>query len=1240
MEYRLQIVNLIQAKFNDVGRKDSTVDCLSLSGTGVDWLRITFCSTLFADNWWISILVIQAVSLMGPFGGPAVVLSDRRYLCFGNFNSIVPVHVIMECNLFTSYFVFLSGYKLFLNNEGYDCLKRVKEYPLFTLDTSYSPEDEKEVLLDIYYSTNGDQWYEASGWSTTNGTSHCSWYGITCHNNISCIRSIMLAFNNLDGTLPSNIWKIRNLLSLCAPGNPSLRGNIGDFLFGNMSKLITISISPTSIGGDIPEDFAKLTMLQNFLGCPMNGNGFSGRLPVDIGKMMELRLLCLGESKLTGQIPRSISTLNKLFYRNIQNRPASKVHGNLDDLLATPSLTRLFVSGIQLMGEFPRVLSVRFKDLVLTGNNISGTLPETFPKGNNLEHLNVANNQLTGDIPGELLLQPNLRAVDVSQNQFSSINKGNSWPDNASATVSLHISLAGNRNLSINFVSFADLFARTVDISMSSRLSIINVSFCDIKSPLLSNMFYVPQLTTCDFRGSNFYGTIPDIITDNSMLTSLDFSKNNFSGGLPSGILSLNSLQTLDISGNPCMREGTSASSNVFIPDFSRMIKPSEADNFTCPEGRLAFNNGRIRLDPTFYEYKYCVCDDDFYGDNGLCKSCMKGGTCRRRSFSTPEDLRPNITEVSKGYWPSPDPRNATHLVKCPVPSACNPSDSCTCRLDISAKDTRLSSYRPSLSSLTTTCNQSCICHPGNTDRFCSRCQGGFYKLGGLCFQCKKGDLTYYYVFIPIFALSFLVILWSYFYFNVRPLKWFAVTAVHFLLLLIMMLLEFLPAWFFKLNVVVFVLCMTSRGKDARSLLNIAVFHIQTMDFMISSVNVWPRKVVAAQNYLSSYWNLLFPSISCDLPSLFTPIGKFAFLLLLPVVCFAAVGLYFLVKWIYNKFRPNERRLESVHFKCRQLAFFCLNFSYFPIVKQTLSILRPCHSDQDVFYMPNSPWIECSSYTYRNLNSLGFVSLVVYVIGFLVIVVTLVIRFVIHLAPKCSADPVTSLMIRFFPRKRSVSLEDRKRLDAWLGPVYLPYKPKYQPYFEIFTLLRRLSLAFALSMMSSSSTMQTFVVSFVLMLSGIILVCLQPYDKLPSYRLQVAAGNQLEADPRNQLQVTQSENKQKRILPENVFEPVVLFVLSMSFIVLRFAVLDSPNAGGFIWTVLFVNACVLVALVCAIFYRIVTAGNSKDDDDAGTGNGQPNGVSAINDDGSSDGERRHLLCDEGRRVYMPLENAA
>ena len=177
-------------------------------------------------------------------------------------------------------------------------------------------------------------------------------------------------------------------------------------------------------------------------------------------------------------------------------------------------------------------------------------------------------------------------------------------------------------------------------------------------------------------------------------------------------------------------------------------------------------------------------------------------------------------------------------------------------------------------------------------------------------------------------------------------------------------------------------LCMTSRGKGSKSLNSIAVFYMQTLDFMVSSSNVWPPKIVAAQKYLSSYWNLYFPSLSCNLPSLFNPVGKFAFILLLPIGCLALVGVYFIVMLSYNKVRPQERRMENVHFKCRQSAFFCLSFTYFPVVKQTLSILRPCQNDRDVLYMPDSPWIVCTSVTYGTLSALFFVSLVVYVIGF------------------------------------------------------------------------------------------------------------------------------------------------------------------------------------------------------------------------------------------------------------------
>ena len=1046
------------------------------------------------------------------------------------------------------------------------------EFPIVTYDKTFTPNQEREVLLDIYEATNGKQWYETTAWNSS--TSHCDWYGITCHNN-TYVKTIVLSYNNLDGSLPSNLWKIRNLMALCTPGNPRLRGHIGDFLFRNMSKLLTVVLNAASISGDIPQDISKLSYLQNFLGCTMHGDGFTGRLPDNIGNMTELRLLCLGGNRLKGQIPRCISRLNKLYYLDLKNTPGM-MHGHLSDLFSISSLKFLSVSGVKLIGEMPSMLPANLVSLVLPGNSISGKFPQTIPEIKTLKALNLANNERKGDIPGQLLLLPNIEMIDLSQNKFSSINKGKPWSKKNSTVAQPYISLAGNRNLNIELASFMEIFSRGP--------LVLNLSNCDIDSPLPSRVFDF-VMTTCDLHKNKFYGEIPDIFGDMSILNYFDISSNNLSGSFPLGIQTLISLQFLDISGNPSMREATTASSTVFRPDFSRMFTPKEKDKFSCPEGRLTISNGRIRLDPTFYEYKYCVCDTGFYGDSGMCKKCMDGGTCPQSGFTESNYVHPNIMKLRSGYWPSPTSNSVTHLIKCPVSTACNPSASCTCRLETTPKHTNSSHHRPSVSSLITTCNHSCICHEGNTDRFCSRCQDGFYKLGGLCFKCPKGDQIYYYLFIPSFAVSFLALLWSYFYFKLKPIKWFAVTAAHFLLMLTFMLLELLPAWVFKLNLVVFVLCMTSRGKAARPLISITVFYIQTMDFLISSVNVWPKKVVVAQTYLSSYWNLYFPSLSCDLPSFFTPVGKFAFLLLLPVACMAMIGLYFIILMTYDRFRRDQERMNNVHFKCRQSAFFCLNFSYFPIVKQTLSILRPCHNDRDVLYMPNFPWIECTSHTYKTLSVLGGVSVAFYLIGFPLLLIY--------------------LMFAFFRKREIMSPEDREKLDAWLGPVYLPYKPKYQHFFEIFMLLRRLLLAIALSMISSSSSLQTFVVWLILMVSAILCLRLEPYDN-------------------------RSIN---RWAQENVFEPLVLFVLSMSFMLVRFSALDSSYTVAFVWVVMFVNSCVLVVLVGVILRLLVVTGNSSDNGGLAPIINHDGYESVREDESNNDDERRRLLPVNEHPVY-------
>lgn len=105
-----------------------------------------------------------------------------------------------------------------------------------------------------------------------------------------------------------------------------------------------------------------------------------------------------------------------------------------------------------------------------------------------------------------------------------------------------------------------------------------------------------------------------------------------------------------------------------------------------CFEGWFMFNNGCICLDLIFYEYEYCVCDEGFYGDNGLCKKCMSGVICYWFVINVVDDLCLNIMEVLSGYWLLLGFSNVFYLVKCLVLFVCNFIDFCVCWLVILLK--------------------------------------------------------------------------------------------------------------------------------------------------------------------------------------------------------------------------------------------------------------------------------------------------------------------------------------------------------------------------------------------------------------------------------------------------------------------------------------------------------------------------------------------------------------------------
>ena len=157
-------------------------------------------------------------------------------------------------------------------------------------------------------------------------------------------------------------------------------------------------------------------------------------------------------------------------------------------------------------------------------------------------------------------------------------------------------------------------------------------------------------------------------------------------------------------------------------------------------------------------------------------------------------------------------------------------------------------------------------------------------------------------------------------------------------------------------------------------------------------------------------------------------------------------------------------------------------------------------------------------------------------------------------------------------------------------------------------LLRRVLLASALSMISSSSTLQTFVVWVILVCFAVIHLCLHPYDD-SSYKFA----------------------------SENFFEPLVLLVLSMSFILLKFSAVENlmTYSAAYVWVVMIVNSWTLLFLVGIIFYRLATCGNEDKD---GNFSGHRH-VSARNGRSSDDEERSNLLSvNSARKRYVEVAN--
>jgi hypothetical protein len=215
------------------------------------------------------------------------------------------------------------------------------------------------ALVDLYNSTDGAHWINNSGW--LNGPVK-TWFGVFV--STGRVQQLTLYNNNLKGTLPSSLGKLKNLTSI-------------DLQF----------------------------------------NQLSGSIPSSLGNISNLQYIQLDYNNLTGSVPSSFSNLTKLGILGVSN---NKLSGKFPSLVNSTQITDLFLENNAFTGPIPDFHTASpFGEIHLDFNQFSGTIPDWLGNMTRADQITLAHNKLTGNIPASLgNLKPGM-LLWLSDNQLS-----------------------------------------------------------------------------------------------------------------------------------------------------------------------------------------------------------------------------------------------------------------------------------------------------------------------------------------------------------------------------------------------------------------------------------------------------------------------------------------------------------------------------------------------------------------------------------------------------------------------------------------------------------------------------------------------------------------------------------------------------------------------------------------------------------------------------------------------------
>ena len=186
---------------------------------------------------------------------------------------------------------------------------------------------ERDALIALYNSTDGDNWYDNSGWLEPAGT-ECDWYGVTCDG--GRVQVLVLDNNQLSGSIPPELANLPNLTKLSLYAN-QLSGSIPPEL-ENLSSLEVLYLDGNQLSGSIPAELGNLSSLERLY---LDSNQLSGSIPPELGNLSSLEQLFMNNNHLDGSIPPELGDLSNLQQLSLEsNQLSGSIPAELENLSA------------------------------------------------------------------------------------------------------------------------------------------------------------------------------------------------------------------------------------------------------------------------------------------------------------------------------------------------------------------------------------------------------------------------------------------------------------------------------------------------------------------------------------------------------------------------------------------------------------------------------------------------------------------------------------------------------------------------------------------------------------------------------------------------------------------------------------------------------------------------------------------------------------------------------------------